>query len=309
MAKKKKIEIINEELVPTTLAIKKDKKKVSVFGLVWIIFIFGIFISEAFYLPVISQYIINYFNPTDDITPSGNKDNKDNTSTDDLPVEHEYAISDDLEIALEGFKVSNVKVDNLQISMDITNTSESIIEFGKLNYFIILSDGNKKLLQRIMLNDEVVAPGSTVNYKYALVSSEASVIELRNISIEDYPAYVVNADGNGVTALSCTKDYETVKYMLNDNKVYAITDTYVVMMSDPNYSSLYGTYQALASTYANINGVSSVVSVANENLEFKTIINLGSVTTNTLNSKVYYSKDTDAKIMKFELEASGFTCN
>lgn len=314
MAKKKQnVVIVDEELVPTTLAIKQDKKKVSIFGIVWIVLIFAIFIAGVIYLPTISQYVVNYFNPvefdnTNINTDTNKKDNKDldNQVTN---KDMEYTISDELVIDLKDFSVSNIKIENKTLSFDITNNGEKILEFKNLNYFVILSDSNKKLLQRIMLKDEVVTPKETVNYKYTLDSEDTSVIAFRKIEIKDYPAFMAVKDDNGVSGLTCSREYETVKYMLNDNKVYAISDVYVVSISDENYNTLYGTYQTLASTYSNINGVSSVVSVNDDNLEFKTIISLTSVGANTLNSKIYYSKDTDAKVMKFELEASGFKCS
>ena len=51
LAKKKQIVISEEELVPTTLAVVQDKKKVSVFGMIWIFIIFIIFITGVIYLP------------------------------------------------------------------------------------------------------------------------------------------------------------------------------------------------------------------------------------------------------------------
>ena len=82
MAKKKMIVVdYDKELTPVTLAVKEDKKKASIFGIVWIVLIFGIFILGVIYLPDIASFVNNYFNP-DVVTPSGGNNNKNNGNDD-----------------------------------------------------------------------------------------------------------------------------------------------------------------------------------------------------------------------------------
>lgn len=110
MAKKKQIVINEEELTPTTLAVVEDKKKVSILGIFWLFLIFAIFIVGVIYLPEISQYINNYFNP-DVVTPDTPSDNKNNTTDDDNKTTiKEYVISDKPEIIFEKFKINNIVV-------------------------------------------------------------------------------------------------------------------------------------------------------------------------------------------------------
>ena len=78
--------------------------------------------------------------------------------------------------------------------------------------------------------------------------------------------------------------------------------------TDSNFNTLYGTYQAMAATYGNINGVSSTVNLVDGKLDFRTIINLNVVDVTKINNKMVYPKDTDAKVMKFELETKDFVC-
>lgn len=62
MAKKKKVTIINQELTPTVLAVKEDKKTVSIIGFLWITLIFVIFIAAVLYLPEVSKFVKKYLN-------------------------------------------------------------------------------------------------------------------------------------------------------------------------------------------------------------------------------------------------------
>ena len=308
MAKKKQIVINEEELTPTTLAVVEDKKKVSILGIFWLFLIFAIFIVGVIYFPEISQYINNYFNP-DVVTPDTPSDNKNNTTDDDNKTTiKEYVISDKPEIIFEKFKINNIVVYENNISFDIINTSNEILELANYNYFINLYDQNKKLLQRLMLRDEVVSPNETLKVTFSLTDSNAYSLTILSISKDNYPAYVATADENNMATLTCTKDYEKVDYLLNNNKVYAINVLYEVGVDDANFNTLYGTYQAMQVSYNSIEGVSSSIETINNVLSFRTIINLNTIGDEKINLKTFYPKDTDAKVMNFELTSMGYTC-
>ncbi len=308
MAKKKQIVINEEELTPTTLAVVEDKKKVSILGIFWLFLIFAIFIVGVIYLPEISQYINNYFNP-DVVTPDTPSDNKNNTTDDDNKTTiKEYVISENPEIIFEKFKINNIAVYESNISFDIINTSNEILELANYNYFINLYDQNKKLLQRLMLRDEVVSPNETLKVTFSLTDSNVYSLTIISISKDNYPAYVATADENNMATLTCTKDYEKVDYLLNNNKVYAISLLYEVGVDDANFNTLYGTYQAMQVAYNSIEGVSSSIETINNVLSFRTIINLNTIGDEKINLKTFYPKDTDAKVMNFELTSMGYTC-
>lgn len=308
MAKKKQIVINEEELTPTTLAVVEDKKKVSILGIFWLFLIFAIFIVGVIYLPEISQYINNYFNP-DVVTPDTPSDNKNNTTDDDNKTTiKEYVISDKPEIIFEKFKINNIAVYESNISFDIINTSNEILELANYNYFINLYDQNKKLLQRLMLRDEIVSPNETLKVTFSLTDSNVYSLTILSISKDNYPAYVATADENNMATLTCTKDYEKVDYLLNNNKVYAISLLYEVGVDDANFNTLYGTYQAMQVAYNSIEGVSSSIETINNVLSFRTIINLNTIGDEKINLKTFYPKDTDAKVMNFELTSMGYTC-
>lgn len=308
MAKKKQIVINEEELIPTTLAVVEDKKKVSILGIFWLFLIFAIFIVGVIYLPEISQYINNYFNP-DVVTPDTPSDNKNNTTDDDNKTTiKEYVISDKPEIIFEKFKINNIVVYESNISFDIINTSNAILELANYNYFINLYDQNKKLLQRLMLRDEIVSPNETLKVTFSLTDSNVYSLTILSISKDNYPAYVATADENNMATLTCTKDYEKVDYLLNNNKVYAISLLYEVGVDDANFNTLYGTYQAMQVSYNSIEGVSSSIETINNVLSFRTIINLNTIGDEKINLKTFYPKDTDAKVMNFELTSMGYTC-
>lgn len=310
MAKKKMIVVdYDKELTPVTLAIKEDKKKASIFGIVWIVLIFGIFILGVIYLPDIASFVNNYFNP-DVVTPSGGNNNKNNgnddVNSDDEKIK-EYVISDNLEISFDSFKINNIKKENNKISMDIVNTSNEILDLSKDNYFINMYSEGKKLLKRVMLGDVIVSVGSTYTVSYD-VDDNVYMLSVYNLSKKDYPAYVVTSDESNMGTLTCTKEYEKIDYLTNNNKVYAINLLNEVSSSDTNFNTLYATYQAMKNTYDNVEGISSSLDVINNVLTFRSIINLNVVLDGSINLKSYYPKDTDAKVIYFEMTSMGYTC-
>lgn len=310
MAKKKMIVVdYDKELTPVTLAVKEDKKKASIFGIVWIVLIFGIFILGVIYLPDIASFVNNYFNP-DVVTPSGGNNNKNNgnddVNSDDEKIK-EYVISDSLEITFDSFKINNIKKENNKISMDIVNTSNEILDLSKDNYFINMYSEGKKLLKRVMLGDVIVSVGSTYTVSYD-IDDNVYMLSIYNLSKKDYPAYVVTSDESNMGTLTCTKEYEKIDYLTNNNKVYAINLLNEVSSSDTNFNTLYATYQAMKNTYDSVEGISSSLDVINNVLTFRSIINLNVVLDGSINLKSYYPKDTDAKVIYFEMTSMGYTC-
>ena len=310
MAKKKMIVVdYDKELNPVTLAVKEDKKKASIFGIVWIVLIFGIFILGVIYLPDIASFVNNYFNP-DVVTPRGGNNNKNNgnddVNSDDEKIK-EYVISDSLEITFDSFKINNIKKENNKISMDIVNTSNEILDLSKDNYFINMYSEGKKLLKRVMLGDVIVSVGSTYTVSYD-VDENVYMLSVYNLSKKDYPAYVVTSDESNMGTLTCTKEYEKIDYLTNNNKVYAINLLNEVSSSDTNFNTVYATYQAMKNTYDNVEGISSSLDVINNVLTFRSVINLNVVLDGSINLKSYYPKDTDAKVIYFEMTSMGYTC-
>lgn len=308
LAKKKQIVISEEELVPTTLAVVQDKKKANVFGMIWIFIIFIIFIAGVIYLPEISAYINSYLNPDVVVPSTPSKDNKKEDDTKDETSVKEYKIANDLEITEESFKISNFNIENNTIKFKITNLTSEVLELKDAHYFVNLYSDNKKLLQRIYLQD-IISPSSEADATYDLSDSSAKVISLVKISEEEYPSHIVTVPEEGVATLTCTKNYEKVEYLLNNNKVYVANLIYEVNTTDVNFNNLYNNYQTLQTTYNNIEGVSSNITLENGLLNFKTIINLSSVKSDTLNLKTIYPFGTDAKVIYFEMTASGYTCS
>ena len=147
MTKKvKKVIIKDEPLVATTLAIKEDKKKASMFGIVWIILIFGIFIAGVIYLPDLSSYVNNLLNPDITNTGTATNNNKDNTKDDDKKNTEEIKkleIASNPEFVMDTFKINNIKIENNKLSYYVINTY-SILCGKAIEYYSANDDQGKQ---------------------------------------------------------------------------------------------------------------------------------------------------------------------
>lgn len=309
----KKVVIVDEELTPTVLATKKNKRG----SMIWIIIIFAAFIAAAINLPEITAYISERFGlnievPGEVVPPSDNGDNGDETP--DNPELQKYSLTADLSFTVDNLTLSNFSVADNTVAFTITNSGTETIDLNDYNYYLNLYNtdaaGLDTLLERVKVTDNVIGAGVSVNLSYQILTS-GSITEVAflEISEEEYPAFTAEADEFGNATLVCIKDYETVTYSLNRNQVVSIMDNFVVPITDPNYSVLYSTYQTLSATYSTISGISSTVTTDDASLYFITSINLRTLIDGTFNNSVYYPLNTDAKVMKFELEAQGYTCS
>lgn len=308
LAKKKQIVISDEELKPTTLAVIEDKKKASIFGIIWLFIIFFIFIISVIYLPEITTYINNYFNKEEVEPIYNNTKNEEEEKEDEKEEVKQYFITSDLSIKEEKFILSNFTKEDNTLKFSITNLTSDILNMKDMHYFMQIYNDNKKLLKRIYLQD-IISPNEKKDITYNLDTTDATIISLTVINEDEYPAYVPNQDEENKAILTCNKDYEKIEYLLNNNKVYVTNIIYEVPVSDPNFNTLLNNYELMKTNYDTINGVSSTIEVGSEYLKFKTIINLLSIDNNTLNLKVIYPYNKDAKVIYFELVSSGYTCN
>lgn len=306
----KKVVIVDEELTPTVLATKKVKRG----SLIWLIIIFAAFIVAAIYLPEITAYVNERFNLGIEIPEEITSNNNDNQEDAEEEAEklQKYQLTNELSFTVDDLTLSNFIVANNKISFNIKNNSTENIDLSQKNYYLNLyntdTEGNDTLLFRIKVSDNIISANNKINLSYDVTTMAISEVAFLEITQEEIPAYVVSTDDSGNGVMRCLKGYETVTYSFNNNQVNTILDNYTIPLTDANINVYQSTYQVLASTYNNISGITSNVSTDETNLYFITNINLRTIIENTFNNEIYYPLNTDAKIIKFELEAQGFTC-
>jgi len=319
MKKRKKAEpiVLNQtELIPTTLGTLNQKEN----GPFVVIFIILLLLACIVGLP----YLDAYLNPTiDDFPGTPTTKPKDPTKpTPDDPGREEnyYDLSDTLNITFDGFTFTNFKLDNENYTLQflITNVSGTTSYFQNRNYFMELYDNENTLLQRIKLTKEEIA--SSINYTYNVTNpSKIKKILLTEINEQDYPNITLITNNDGVPALTCTKDTRTITYHFtkpeNDEKyqLTSFTEQQTFSNQAENYNDTLITYTTLAETLGELKGVDVDLLPISSGFNYRLSVDLNQITNNewerNFKEDVYYKKDTEAKIIAFDLSSSGFTCN
>lgn len=308
MAKKKKnIVIVDEELKPTVLA-NLAPKKISLLGLLLLFVLFG---ATIFYLPDISNYINAYLKGKTSVnTPvTSNPGSDEEGKNPDTPVTEieEYPYTADLVIDVDNFSLNNFLITNNELSITIKNNKTTTLNLNDYKYFLHLYNADNTLLQRIMFDDILVSSQGTDTISYSLNDSNIAYFTFYEIKEEDYPSYNLEANDDGEATLVCTKEERTVNYLFKENKLYALEDVILTNTQNPDYANLFLSYQTKMEEYNKINGVESTLELENGVLKFFTAMDLNTLKTTKVN-EITYSKDTDAKVVYFELSSKGYNC-
>ena len=312
MAKKnqEKVVIIDKELTPTVIGKLDTKQKSPVI----LIFIFLIFVSVALFLPDITNYVESYLNgnKTNSNKPNINKPVVDNEEQEEPEVKY-YDYTSDLRITHESFTISNIEILDSQIKFDITNNTNTSLDLEKSKYYLELYSSDTTLIQRIKISYGEISANGTNSYNYDLdegVAYNLAKLFVATKTEADYPEAIIKTDESGNGTLVCTKGYETITYTFGNGYLVNIKDVVdYPATNDINYSNMLQDYQILATTYDNIEGISSTIIPLEAGFTFTAVIDLRSADIKQIENNNYYSYRTEAKIVKFETESNGFSCN
>lgn len=313
MAKKKKFSYKNlvvneEELAITKIGEMPNPNKSPIF----LFIVFGILIIFVFFLPDIVKHIEEKNNVTTN-SPVIEKENP----VEEIPEKElvYYDLSSTLSVNLEeGIKVNNFITTDNTISFIITNNKSSKFYFSKRNYFLELYTEDKTLLERVILSKDSIASESNKTFTYDILDATATNVKkivFVEKDIEDYPNVILEKNDASEEILTCVKDYETITYKFQSSKLSSITDivSYAQTTSDLDYHMNLMKWQERVTTYNNIPGVSSSFISNETGFIVNTVLDLPNVKISSVENENYYAYETLAKVVNFEMEARGFSCN
>lgn len=314
MAKKKKINYKELKIDESDLAVTKigeitNQEKSPIF----LFFIFGILFVVAFFLPTITAKIEEYRNPI--VEEPIEKPNEGGNQEGEATNLTYYDLSSDLSFSLEDtLQVNHFVVGTNTIAFDIKNIGQSKFYFSKKNYFLELYTEDKTLLERIILNKDSIAKDNSKTFSYEILSTTASnakKVLFVEKSVLDYPNVTLEEDESGKSSLVCTKSTETITYEFMKEKLVSINDTvnYVKTGDEVSYQQTLYLWQQKVTSYTPIEGASASLIESVNGFTGTAVIDLNKVKASTLNNRYYYEKDVLPKVVKFEMEARGFSCN
>ena len=323
MAKKKKEPIIIQktELMPTTIGVLSTKEN----GPLFVIILIVILLVGIFFLDKIQEGIESFLNPAPVISGPVNPTPpsiEEPTESPEIPPEETdyYIISDNLSINIEGFQIHNIEVlpESNLLRLRITNVSGKSNQFLNNNYYIELYSAEKTFLQRLKIDNITISNYRNFNFDISQASLNGVVAEMNVVlkTENDYPAVVLRKDSSGTPFLTCKKDNQTFSYYFsegnNQNQLEFIEETTEFTMFDDNYRGALEDYSAFIEELEDVDGVESEIRMTDSGFAFFATIYLDILTpadkSAFFNETPYFKYNSEAKLIQFELESSGFTC-
>lgn len=297
--------------------VKKDTQKSPVAMLI----LFAVLISTIFFIPEITPYFseileklnigtneeiyegVNIDNKKEDEKPSEEKDNQEIYYNIENMTKAQYT-----DLSFENLN----KIEESGIyyfSYRLKNNSKNLFDFNKNKIYIDFYDNNNTYLGRILISEDTIPSGTTINPKNIIsetIYNNAKKIQILSRSERDYPE--INLSNNKLT---CKYSNNTLEYTFKDNKLSIISENYVYVnnLIEDEYVSYSLNYQNKLSKMNEITGVHTAFVNTTDGFTSNIEFSYEEVTDNMeVYNKYYYSKDTESKVIKYEMESVGYNC-
>lgn len=310
----KKVIINDNELEPTVLYKIKKRR----FGFLRLVFLFAIFIGTVIYLPEISKYVEDYkkgnatlsVDEIINIFYKGNKETGTKTiSNDDDNIQetsNKYAYGEETVISNSEIKISDFKIANSELSFNITNLKEEANDLKEKKYFLTAFDENDNVIKRIKVAEDTFTANEVKSYSYTISSDAIAYFMFDELTTDKYPASEAIKDGDA--SLICSKTGEMAIYYYNNNELSSIRNTIVVDKDNINYEIKLANFQTKLASYNTIDGVNAQLDISDNVLTFSVTIDSAVTDVSKLDNVIYYSKNTSANIIKYEMESRDYSC-
>lgn len=310
---KRPVVLSNQELIPSVLGVMDEKGK-SIFP---ILLFFGFLVGFIIGLPTITSYLKGE-QQIPFVGGGTSSKNPNPPSNPSLEEEKFYDYKSNLDIVVDGISFRNFNVNQNSLSITLMNQSASNTYLSNHYLYLELYDSNLTLLQRIKMPViQDFTKGESKVFTFDLnTSTSISKLKLEEKERSSYPAVNLNKESDGTYSLTCRKDHDKLEYMFDEtSKLYFITHTVNYTSVVSNYTEIMADYQQLSNKYNGIDGVVSnflptlssftlTSTFALEKIDFN-----NRTIKNTLDHEAYYGKDTEGKVVYFELSAMNYQCS
>ena len=125
----------------------------------------------------------------------------------------------------------------------------------------------------------------------------------------DYNPITLQNDTEGNGALVCTRSHEVVTYKFKDNLLKELTSEVKYESTDAGYVDKQTEYRNLANQYNIRSGVTSTYLDTPTSFSITTQVDLNNASRAYIFNADTFVIDTEPKVVNFEMESQGFTCN
>lgn len=247
--------------------------------------------------------IINFFTNHDAYV---NKPISDTSKKEETTKEESVLLNSKATISKDNFTLTNFTLTKENITFDINTTTT--INFDEQNYYLVLTK-NDNTVATIKLTGTIKENTKfTFNFNKTLEDIVDVKGEVKVIKENEYPSFTVSSDESGLGSLICSKDNYKIEYILNNNQLIKIKETYSYIDNgnQTEYLSEFEQYTKLSTEINNSNATSTIVENYNGFI-FTTDIDLSTYNFQKINYN-YYSLNTKTNKINYEMTAKGYDC-
>ena len=303
----------NQAQVIGTLEKDKQKFPVSIVVLFVVLMIFLIFMPNIIDLTnkIFGTNIDSHSGEKLDINPDKKEDNTEVTSTNIAKISSETVLK------LNNIEFSNIskatdEIDGVKtnvIKFSVKNTANTLYKFDKKVYLDFYNDSNTFINRLYIETLKEISGGVTNNYSIKIsddINNSATNLNIVLRVDDDYPS--VNVSNN---QLVCSTSTEAFIYTFNENKLINIKDTYTYTKGSDSlkYNNDLLSYSSRINNLNNQEGVTAVITETDTGFITNIAIDYSTADYSKLSSNTnYYMKDTEAKVISFEMISKGYDC-
>ena len=308
MAKKEynNVVIKDEELTPTTIGIYSNKTK----NPIGLIILAAIFITVAFYLPDIQNYVNKALGKTDDdISYNGNNNNnkKDDNDNDDKKNQIiKYNISSTTEVSTNDYSLSDIKFDGSNFTFTFKNKTNGAFDLS--NYYIEVYSNVSTFIGRVKVSNDVIELNDSESYVLTIPSSATEFTFIKK-TVDEFPKVTLNYDENKMATLICKNNTKRYAYTFADEQLIKIAFVYNLDNSNATYYEQYNEYKSKADSYGLQAGVTSSFSDTVSTFNYNLNVDLSVADISKIDDNNLFKIKTSPKEVKFIAEAQGLSCN
>ena len=246
----------------------------------------------------IVDFFINHDNYVNQPISNNNQENE--TKEEDVLLNSKSTITKD------NFTLTNFTLTKENINFEINTTN--IINFDEENYYLILTKNNK-IISTIKLTGTVT---SNTKFTFEFAKTLQDIIEvkgkIKKVNENDYPSFTVLSDESGLGSLICSKDKYKIEYILTNNQLTRLKETYTYLDkgNQTEYLNEFYKYTKISNEINSSNALSTITETYS-GFTFTTDIDLNTYIVKTKNYN-YYSLNTKTNKIQYEMTAKGYDC-
>lgn len=285
--------------------LEEEKEKNPIF----ILFVFVVLIAMVFILPLISKKIeFRVFQPT--VEQPG----ESTTEKDDYYYFEKASTRAKIgTLELTNF-VKSHEQNEYKLSFTLNNVGEKSYDFSK-KYYIVMYEGNKVIYRALIHSYEGLGALSATTLSLdisKLAFDDSDRFKLEEIQPATYPSVkTVNVDGD-YDVLTCTYNYNQVKYYFKNGELHKVYDEYEeIKLNNVLYEEHKTKYQTASDKYKQIKDLSSIFIETEDDFRMINEVNLkniSDVTITQLRTYRFFKFKENIKTVSFEMEAQGYNC-